>query len=186
MTKSKTKNWVSVIILIIFVLILFLISFLFFLRLPLTGDIPQEMKDAANELKENSDSKLDLARNTYNFVDNKFTSPIREYLQQPGKIFLKDRQKIWEINNQYAQSGTQNEMFKELLILTKEFEKEDFKLIQSFCTHSPHTYWELKIDNKIIFIDLWFEDNSLQETVFGCYAKYSCQSDDIVCSEGFP
>jgi len=172
------KNIISIII--IGIIIVFL--FLSFLKSPLKGETPVEMEQKAEELKEKTITKLELARETYNFVNQKYTSPVREYLRQPGKVFLKDREVIWNLSMEYVHSGIQNEIFKELLILTEEFNESDFVLIQSYCLNSPHNYWILNISNQEIPIDLWVADNNnLSNSAFGCFSEYPCNNDPIVC-----
>jgi len=171
---------------IIPIIIIIIIILLVFLSFPLTGEIPEEMINIAEDLNQKSESKLELARSTYEFVDNKYTSPIREYLRQPEKVFLKNREKIFSLEMEYVPSNTQNFIYKELLILTGEFQEEDFTIIQSTCTNTPHSYIILNIDGQEVFVDLWMADNSILDETFGCFTNHPCQPDDIVCSEGFP
>tara|TARA_Y100000310_G_scaffold100282_1_gene98149 strand:+ start:7749 stop:8297 length:549 start_codon:yes stop_codon:yes gene_type:complete len=174
----------------IIILVVILVLFLDFLRSDLTGTIPQDMIDESLRLKSISKDKLELAKNTYDFVDKKYTSQSQEYLRQPDKVFLKDVEIIWDIEDNYIPSNTQNAIFKEMLILTEEFEEEDFTFVQARCyilpRFTPHEYWELNIDNEEVFIDLWMADNTLLENSFGCFSNPPCGDDDFVCSEGFP
>jgi len=168
------------------IFILALIVLFVIYRLPLQGEIPEEMIKKAKELDEMSKDKLELAKNTYLFVDSKFTSPIREYLRQPDRIFLKNRNAIWNLQNEYIPSNTQNEIYKDLLLLTGKFKEEEFTYTQEMCEISPHEYWKLKIDNNTIFIDLWMSDNSILNDTFGCYSPRPCNFEQYICAEGFP
>lgn len=162
-----------------------IVAFLIY-RMPLQGEIPDDMIEKAKEIDKMSKDKLELARNVYSLVDNKFTSPLREYLRQVDKVFLKNRGKIWSLENEYIPSNTQNEIFKELLLLTGRFKEEDFEYTQSICEISPHEYWKLNIDGKTIFIDLWMADNSILNDTFGCYSPRPCNFEQYSCAEGFP
>ena len=178
----KYLNWIYGIIILASILIMFLL----FLRMPLTGEVPQEMIDKADELKKISKTKMELARNTYDFVDKKFNSPVRQYLKEPNKVFMKNRGKIFALEDEYIPSNTQNQLFKELLILTGEFNEDDFTFVQARCyllpRYTPHEYWILDIDGKEVFIDLWFEDHTTLETAFGCYASPPCGKENAICS----
>ena len=114
---------------------------------------------------------------------------IKTYENKP--TFIDTRIEIWNIENGYIPSNTQNQVYKELLILTEEFKEDDFKFIQSKCntfpTNTPHEYWELNIDGQVVFIDLWGADHTnLSNEGFGCFASPPCELADFVCAEGFP
>ena len=177
-----SKNIIPVVVIGIIIIILFLV----FLSSPLTGKTPIEMQEKADELKEKSKTKLELARETYLFVDGKYNSTIRGYLKYPDRVFLKDREEIWNLEMEYIHSQTQNQIFKELLIQTGEFKEEDFELKQSFCLNSPHNYWILDINGQKVPIDLWGADHINLSSSFGCYSIPICEPEDFKCAEGFP
>jgi len=169
---------------------LFIIAVVILLRLPLRGDIPQQMIDDVEMLKKQSDTKTELAENIYKFVSNKYTSQSREYFRQPDKLFLKNIEKIYSINQNYIPSNTQNEIFKLMLIQSKDFEEKDFTFVQTTCRSVlkvpiPHEHWDLDINGKVAFVDVWFDDRSLLDNPFGCFAEFPCGNENAVCAEGF-
>jgi len=148
MTKIKPILYVIVSIAVVLMLIYI------FYRVPLTKNYPNEMIQKVNELSEMSETKLDLAKNIYLFVNNSYTSPIRQYLREPNKIFQRDVKKVWNNQGEYYPSNThtQNNMFKEMLVLSGRFEKDNFKFIQSWCTLVAHEYWILDVDEEELFV----------------------------------
>jgi|TARA_B100001964_G_C14219064_1_gene594344 hypothetical protein len=166
------------IIKIMLTVIVVLILVYVFYRIPLTRSYPDEIIQKVEELKEMSTTKLNLAKNVYLFVNESYTSPIRQYLREPNKILHRSIGKVWDNQGEYYPSNTQNNMFKEMLVLSGEFEREDFKFVQSWCTLVAHEYWILDIDGEKEFVDLWSADWGGE---FGCYAPRPCTKDLIVC-----
>ena len=159
-------------------LLLALIILFAIYKLPLQGDIPDEMIQKAKEIDGMSKNKLELVKNTYLFVNNSYESPIRQYLKEPNKIFVKDIKTIWNSRMSYIPSNTQNEIFKNMLISTNKFEERDFIYRQSFCQISPHEYYILNIENQTYFIDLWSADHN---GMFGCFSPPPCDEGVIIC-----
>ena len=145
---------------------------------PLWGEIPDDMIEKAKEIDKMSKDKLELTRNIYFFVNNSYTSELRQYLKEPNKVLMKDTTTIWGLRGSYMPSNAQNEIFRRMLILTGKFKESEFIYHQSFCQISPHEYYELKIENQTYFIDLWGEDWGIP---FGCYAPAPCSRGVAVC-----
>jgi len=181
--------------LIILIGLILIFGFLSFLRSPLQDGTQSEttskMQQEANELKQMSKNKLELARNAYDLIDSKYTSPIRQYLRQPERVFLKDRDKIWNLKepDNYIPSNTQSRIYSDFLIMTGEFEEEDFEFIDSRCNLLPrwsfHQYVIVDIDRNKIPVDLWYQDHKSEtlETAWGCNAIPPCNPEDFVCIE---
>lgn len=160
------------------IFILALIVLFIIYRLPLQGEIPKEMIEKAKELDKMSKDKLELVKSVYSFVNNSYQSPIREYLRQPEKIFIKDITTIWNLRGSYVPSNQQNEMAKQILLLTEKFEEKDFRTEQKFCEISPHTVLFVNVDGKEIALDLWFSDNGGR---FNCFTFRPCGVEQIRC-----
>lgn len=186
-------NTITIIIIIVITIVLFLN----FLKSPLTGDVTQsdiisKMQQEANELKQISKNKLELARNAYELIDSKYTSPIRQYLRQPERVFLKDRGKIWNLKepDNYIPSNTQSRIYSDFLIMTGEFKEEDFEFINSRCYLLPkwtfHQYVIVDIDGTKIPADLWYQDHKSEtlDTAWGCHAVPPCNPENFICIEG--
>lgn len=161
-------------------LILALVVLFVIYRLPLQGEIPREMIEKAKELDEMSKDKIELVRNVYDFVNNSYQSPIRQYLREPSKIFIKDISAIWNLRGEYMPSYQQNLIVKELLIATEKFNENDFELKSGWCEISPHSVLFVGVENKTIAIDTWFADNGGK---YNCYTFKPCGAEQKVCLE---
>ena len=162
-------KWIVLGLLILFVLY----------RLPLRGIPPQEMVDKAKEIDMASKDRLELVKNVYDFINQSYTSPVRQYLQEPNKIFMKGIKKIWQSRGEYMPSHIQNEMAKQMLLMTGKFSEDEFEMQQEFCQISPHTYISVKINQtNTIALDLWGADHSIP---FGCYTTIPCGEGQAIC-----
>ena len=171
----KKKNTLrNTIIVIISIIILFYILY----RMPLNNNIPTEMEQKAIEISKMSKTKLELARNVYDFVNDSYTSPFRQYLKELEKIFQKDTAIIWKNRNSYYPSHIQNQIYKKMLLLTGRFSEQDFQYIQSICQISPHEFWILNINGKFVYIDLWNADHNGR---FNCHSARPCNDENVVC-----
>lgn len=159
------------------ILALILILFVIY-RLPLKGEIPIDMTEKAKEIDRMSKDKLELVKNVYDYVNQSYTSPIRQYLQEPNKIFIKNIKTIWNLRGSYIPSNAQNEMAKQLLLLTGKFNESHFRTEQTFCEISPHSILFVNVDGKEIVLDLWFSDNG---GMFNCYTFRPCGVEQIKC-----
>ena len=162
---------------VIIPLLILIISFILY-KTSLRNDASDEMKAKAKELDKISRNKEELVFNTYNFINQSYTSPIRQYLKEPNKIFIKDKTKIWNAQGTYVPSHQQNLMVKEMLLLTGKFKEEDFRTEQKWCQISPHSVLFVKVNNKEIAIDTWSADNG---GAFNCYTYAPCGENQIMC-----
>lgn len=160
------------------VLILILIVIFIAYKLSLQGEIPIEMMEKAKELDRISNTKLELVKNTYNFVNQSYTSEIRQYLREPDKIFIKDITTIWNLRGSYMPSNAQNEMAKQLLLLTGKFNESSFRTEQKWCEISPHSVLFVNVDGKEVALDLWHADH---DGMFNCYTFKPCGAEQIKC-----
>lgn len=136
------------------------------------------MVEKAKELDRMSKNKLELVKNVYSFVNQSYTSPIRQYLQEPSKVFIKDIPTIWNLRGGYMPSAQQNLMAKKLLLATGKFDENDFELRDGWCEISPHSVLFVNVDNETIAIDTWFADNSGE---YNCYTFRPCGAKQKVC-----
>ena len=171
MSKKKSISIITVIILII-------VLFYIFYRIPLNNNIPTEMEQKATEISRMSRTKLDLAINVYNFINDSYSSEFRQYFKEPKKIFQKNTAVIWKNKNSYYPSHIQNQIYKKMLLLTGRFKEKDFRYIQSWCQISPHEFYILTIENQNYFIDLWGADHNGR---FNCYSVLPCNEKNIIC-----
>ena len=159
-------------------LIITLILLFVLYRLPLTGTPPQEMIDKAKEIDSMSKDKLELTKNIYLFINNSYTSPIRQYIKETNKVFMKDKTKIWNARGSYMASHQQNLMAEEMLLLTGKFNQNDFQISHGWCEISPHSVLFVDINSKKIAIDTWFADNG---GGFNCFTSAPCGVEQKKC-----
>lgn len=163
---------------VIITIIIILITLYLVYKMPLQGEVPEDMINKARELDEMSKDKLELVKNVYDFINQSYTSPIRQYLIEPKKIFIKDKQTIWNLRGRYMPSYQQNLMAKEMLLATGKFDEKDFELRSGWCEISPHSVLFVNIDGKKVAIDTWFADNFGE---FNCYTFRPCGEKQKVC-----
>lgn len=166
------------ILVILGILLIILLSIYVIYRLPLNNNIPNEMQQKVDELNSISKTKLELAENVYDFVNNSYNSTIRGYLKEPNKIFMRDTKTIWELRGTYMPSHIQNNMAKEMLLLSERFQEEDFIFHQNWCQITPHEWYEVNINGKSVAMDIWFADNG---GMFNCYTFAPCGVEQIRC-----
>ena len=172
MAKGK---WI---ILIIAIIILAYLS-------PPNNNYPVDMINKVNELSRMHPNDLDFARATFTFVVDRWKSPIRAYLKEPSKPFLKDMMVIWNIpNGDYQSSNVESDLLKRMLILSNRFKDEDIRITRGFCEISPHSYIEINIrtENITFFMDTWLEDRDMCqiESCFGQATTIPCGPENII------
>ncbi len=138
------------------------ISFMFIVLIalyfiPITQDIPQDVLKLNSEISGMNSNKMIYAKELFFVVESKWNSPIREYLRKPNRVFLmKNFETIWNTEG-YIDSNVQTQVYRNLLLESNRFTKEDLVLIQGFCTNSPHAYINFKGTQH--YADLWAVDN---------------------------
>jgi len=165
---------------LITILILIVIYFL-----PPNDNYPPEMLNKVDELSNSNPDDLEFAKATFTFVSNRWTSPIRAYLREITKPFMKDVTKIWNVpDGEYMSSNVESELLKAMLILSNRFDEEDIITVRNFCEISPHSFLEIKINgiDQQIFMDTWLEDREQcqEESCFGLAATIPCSSKDLI------
>ena len=110
-------------------------------------------------------------------MEKKWTSPTRQYLLEPHKVFfIKDAAYFWNLpRGAYVDSNVQAHLYRNLLIQSARFAPEEIAVEQHFCTNSPHGVVVLKRDGKKIYADLWAVDN-FPEYRFGQYTGAPCDT----------
>ncbi len=184
LTKLKYFNAIVIISSLIFIA---LISFSYFL--PLNSNVPQEAIDLNNQISEQNENKYDYAKNLFFEVEKKYTSPIRQYLLEPWKVFIiKDFEYFWNLKEgEYVDSNIQGRVYKKLLILSERFTEDEVIIHQSFCSNSPHLLVKIYRQEQEIWADFWAVDNFPREGIdeiyeFGMRTKRPC---DLLIGEAY-
>lgn len=163
--KNKLAKW------IIIGFLIFLIFNYLFILVPLNGKYPAEMVNAVNELNKTSDNML-FAKQVYDYVNKKYTSPPFRYLVQYDRVLVRNINKIWNLEG-YLPCNSQLDLFKKMLILSGRFTKDDIKNKYGWCIITPHEWIELNVNEKSVLVDLWGADHDAQ---FG--QRYSLPCND--------
>ena len=156
---AKTKKIGKRVIIPALLFVVFLIMLYF---VPVNSNFPAEAINLNNEISANHENKYDYAEELFFAVERKYTSPIRQYLLEPWKVFLiKDFEYFWNLEEGvYADSNVQGKMYRNLLLASERFSKEEVIEHQSFCSNSPHLLIKLEHPEKgDVWVDFWAVDN---------------------------
>jgi hypothetical protein len=158
LVKIKKVNWRIGIFAILFA---FLLAGMYFL--PINSNIPQEVSVMNEELSIQYENKYDYAKALFFEVEKKYTSPIRQYLLEPWKVFIiKDFEYFWnQPIGSYADSNIQGRIYQKLLFESGRFTSEEVTIHQSFCSNSPHLLVKIIHPEREqpIWVDFWAVDN---------------------------
>lgn len=130
--------------------------------LPLNDNIPLSAIQINQQLSVQEEDKYDYARNLFFEVEKKYTSPVRQYLLEPWKVFvIKDFAYFWTLEDGgYADSSVQGRVYRKLLLNSGRFTEDEVFLHQSFCSNSPHLIVGIiQPGRDVIWADLWAVDN---------------------------
>lgn len=150
--------------------------------LPLNSNIPQEAIELNNQISQQNQNKYDYAKDLFFAIEKKYTSPIRQYLLEPWKVFLiKDFAYFWnQKEGIYADSNVQGRIYRKLLLKSERFSEDEVKIHQSFYSNSPHLLVSISHpERELIWTDFWAVDNfpgveSNETYEFGMRTKRPC------------
>ena len=153
---KKINRWVAIPALLFFGL---LVALYF---VPINSNIPADAMEINNKISQENTNKYDYAKNLFFAVEKKYKSPIRQYLLEPWKVlFLKDFEYFWNLEEgSYADSSIQGRIYRNLLLESGRFSKEEVAIHQSFCSNSPHLLIKIIHPEKgDVWADFWAVDN---------------------------
>ena len=130
--------------------------------LPINSNIPQDAIKLNNSLSQENENKYDYAMDLFFSIEDKYTSPIRQYLLEPWKVFvIKDFEYFWNLERgEYADSNIQGRIYRKLLLESQRFSAEEVLIHQSFCSNSPHVLVRISHpEREDIWVDFWAVDN---------------------------
>lgn len=130
--------------------------------LPLNDNFTPEALELNQRVSDANDDKYDYAKELFFEFEKKYTSPVRQYLLEPWRVFLiKDFAYFWNLEEgEYADSSVQGRMYRKLLLQSGRFTTDEVTLHQSFCSNSPHMLVRIEHpDREEIWADLWAVDN---------------------------
>ena len=105
---------------------------------------------------------MPYAKELFFAVEEKYTSPIRQYLIEPWKVLLiKDFEYFWNLEKgEYVDSNIQGRIYRKLLFVSGRFSKDEVTIHQSFCSNSPHLLVKIyHPEREDIWADFWAVDN---------------------------
>ncbi len=154
---------------LLFIVILILAYFI-----PIIPNLSQEAMDLNLNISSQYDNKYDYAEQLFYTLEKKWTSPTREYLIQPHKVFIvKSPAYFWEIEG-YVPSNIQAQIYRKMLLMSGRFTPNEVTFHHGSCTNSPHGYITIHHYEKgEIWVDFWAIDQFL-EYKFGMRAFFPC------------
>jgi hypothetical protein len=134
--------------------------------IPLGGEIPPEAAELNETISARAPDRYRYAHALFDHMSQLFTSPTREYLLQPHKIFLiKSFAYYWK-HRGYVPSHVQAQMYRRLLLASNLFSEQEVVYETSRCFNSPHGYVMIRHPARPIYADLWAAQN-FDEYKFG-------------------
>ncbi len=148
-----------------------LLTFLYFI--PVSSKLPRQAITLNKKISKKHKNKYKYAKELFSIIEKKWTSPTRQYLLQPHKsFFIKSSKYFWKKG--YVPCNIQAEIYRNMLIQSKRFKKNEVLLRITWCANSPHTYVEIKHPKKIIYADLWAKDH-FKDYKFGQASRIFCE-----------
>lgn len=144
---------------------------------PANNNFPDDALLLNKQLGARYGDNYEYAEALFSAVEKRWTSPTRQYLLEPHKVFfIKSAKYFWNLpKGAYVDSNVQAHLYRNLLLLSTRFAPEEIVVEQHFCTNSPHGVVVLKKDGEKIYADLWAVDN-FREYRFGQYTKSPCDT----------
>lgn len=157
---------------------------------PVNSNFSQDALELNKRISEKNANKYDYAKELFFEVEKKYAAPIRQYLLEPWKVFfIRDFAYYWNLDEgEYADSSIQGQMYRNLLLQSGRFTKEEITTHQGFCSNSPHLLVRITHpDREDIWADFWAVDNfpgveSNETYEFGMRAIRPC---DEIIGEGY-
>jgi hypothetical protein len=127
--------------------------------IPLRGDVPAEALDLNRKIDEANKDRYEYARELFDVIARRFTSPTRQYLLEPHKIFLfKSASYYWKTRG-YMPSHLQAQLYRQLLLASDRFSEDEVVYQTGRCYNSPHGYVIIRHPDRLIYADLWAAQN---------------------------
>jgi hypothetical protein len=125
----------------------------------LGGEIPPEAAALNARISAEHRDRYRYAHQLFDAMSKLFTSPTREYLRQPHKVFLiKSFTYFWR-HRGYVPSHLQAQMYRRLLLASGRFVEDEVIYETSRCFNSPHGYVMIRHPDRPIYADLWAAQN---------------------------
>ncbi len=151
--------------------------------IPLRDDLPDDALERIEVFSARHEDQYAFARELFWENAGRFTSPTREYLLQPQRVFLhRSARYFWETEG-YMPSHLQTQLYRLMLIASGRFDADELVLRTGRCFNSPHGYLQIKHPAHELFADLWAAQ-TFEEYRFGQVVDMpSC--DGIATSSGW-
>lgn len=143
--------------------------------LPVNANFPDTAVTRNNRISSQYEDTYAYAEALFLAVEKRWTSPVRQYLLEPHKVFfIKDARYFWNLpEGVYVDSNVQAHLYRNLLLESGRFSPQEIRVEQHFCTNSPHGVVVLQKDTRRYYADLWAVDN-FENYQFGQYTSAPC------------
>jgi hypothetical protein len=167
--RNRLINWTTA----AFFVLSFLIAAGLFFR-PVNANIPSEALALNRDVSARHADRIDYAEALFFTLAERWTSPVRQYLLEPHKVFLfKDFGYFWSRKGEYVDSNVQAQMYRHMLLASGRFGRDEVRLERHSCLNSPHTVVAIQAPDRVIHADLWAVDN-FADYEFGMYTTAPC------------
>ena len=125
-----------------------------FSKTPIPDVLPDDMQKIINEIKK-SLNKEECLKKVYEILIVKYRGyRVKTYLKL-FDVFVHDISILWNKNG-FMHCGNINYVMRALLIKSDFFSEDDIRLRWTLIWYiSPHQYLQVKIDDRLINIDIW-------------------------------
>lgn len=163
--------------------VLFIVVLAIFYLIPISQTFSQEALELNTRISAQHDDKYQYAKELFFEMEGKWSSPVRQYLLEPHKVFfIKSGRYLWNVEEgKYVDSNTQASLYRNLLIQSGRFSDDEVVVEQHWCTNSPHGVVAIQKDDEILYADLWAVDN-FEGYKFGQYTASPC---DVLTGKAF-
>ena len=145
---------------------------LFFI--PLDDNIPSDAAAMNSQISSRNTDRIGYAEQLFFALSDRWTSPIRQYLLEPHKVFLiRQFAYFWDRPGTYADSSIQSQIFRRLLLRSGRFSVDEVRLEFRGCGLSPHTVVAIDTNNRVVHADLWAAEH-FERYEFGMYLSAPC------------
>ena len=144
---------------------------------PVSLSAPEEIRALNTSISTAYSDKFKYAKELFFEVEKRWSSPTRQYLLEPHKVFfIKSGTYFWRLEEgEYVDSNVQAHLYRNLLLESGRFEKNEIVVEQHWCTNSPHGVVAIMRGTRTVYADLWAVDN-LDEYKFGQYTPPPCDT----------
>ncbi len=128
----------------------------FFYKVPLPDELPVDLKETINKLKQQANDKEHYLHLVYDFLTHRYRGYRFHTYIRFWDLFVHDISKIWHRQG-FLHCTTMNYLLRIFLVKSGLFSEDDIKLKYSLIWYiSPHQYCSVRVEkDRDIEIDIW-------------------------------